>query len=112
MRAQRKIHVHDRVSSAHPPIDHRPWSEAIDDPGLVSRPALQGLRDRIKRCAPPAGEPLDFVDFPPPPFPMIAMRRSDHRHTETRARPAALPRVADLARMSASAVLLLFAALG
>src|SRR6267378_844331 len=63
MSSQRKIDVHDRVSSTHPPIDHRPRSEAIDDPDVLVRPGFQRLRDRVKRCAPPAGEPLHFVDF-------------------------------------------------
>src|SRR5712691_4829680 len=51
------------------------------------------------------------VDFPPPPFPMTAMRRIRTSSHGNESEAATLPRAADLARMSARAALLLLAAL-
>src|SRR2546426_711636 len=130
MSAERKVDVHDRVRTAHPPIDHRPWTEAIDDPGVFRRPSLQRVSHLVERCAPPAGKPLDLIDLVhgnvevPPEGACEARlasasvaddRDASHHTIVTRKRergPPTLPRAADLARTSAStAELLLFGAL-
>src|SRR6266480_7018434 len=63
MCSQWKVDVHDRVRSSHPPIDHRPRTESIDDPRVIGRPRFQRASDLVKRRAPPPRQPLDLVDL-------------------------------------------------
>src|SRR5439155_19995299 len=61
--AKWKVDVDDRVGSGHAPIDHRPRSEAVDDPRFLRSPGLERVCDLVERCTPPPGKPLDLVNL-------------------------------------------------
>src|SRR6266850_2324948 len=63
MSAERKIDVDDRVRPTHPPVDHWPRPEPVDDPRIVGRPAFQNGCDLVERRTPPTGKPLHLVNL-------------------------------------------------